>query len=167
MWLCHPSIPLSFEGVSVQKNTVPCPLQTGLPSPDRRWSGAKVERMTRQFVKFLELSREMRKKWHLLRQKIGINSEVITVKSFWHLLRNRFYWMWGSLEESHSFLLPVLDSSASWAIVFSCLMEVLVAGFCVRSSTLIIHWKDWCWSWSSNTLATWCEGEGGDRGWDV
>ena len=45
-----------------------------------------------------------------------------------------------------------------------------------------IHWKDWCWSWSSNTLATWCEqpthwkrpwcwgrlraGEVGDRGWD-
>ena len=45
-----------------------------------------------------------------------------------------------------------------------------------------IHWKDWCWSWSSNTLATWCEelthwkrpwcwerlkagGEGDDRGW--
>ena len=20
-----------------------------------------------------------------------------------------------------------------------------------------IHWKDWCWSWHSNTLATWCE----------
>ena len=19
------------------------------------------------------------------------------------------------------------------------------------------HWKDWCWSWNSNTLATWCE----------
>ena len=19
------------------------------------------------------------------------------------------------------------------------------------------HWKDWCWSWSSNNLATWCE----------
>ena len=45
-----------------------------------------------------------------------------------------------------------------------------------------IHWKDWCWSWSSNDLATWCEelthckrpwcwerlkarGEGDDRGW--
>ena len=26
-----------------------------------------------------------------------------------------------------------------------------------RKSTLYIHWKDWCWSWSSNTLATWCE----------
>ena len=23
-----------------------------------------------------------------------------------------------------------------------------------RISTLNIHWKDWCWSWSSNTLAT-------------
>ena len=45
-----------------------------------------------------------------------------------------------------------------------------------------IHWKNWYWSWSSNTLATWCEelshwkrpwcwerlkaGEGDDRGWD-
>ena len=46
-----------------------------------------------------------------------------------------------------------------------------------------IHWKDWCWSWNSNTLATWWEelthwkrpwcwerlragGEGDDRGWD-
>ena len=26
-----------------------------------------------------------------------------------------------------------------------------------RISTLNIHWKDWCWSWSSNTLATWCK----------
>ena len=26
-----------------------------------------------------------------------------------------------------------------------------------RKSVLNIHCKDWCWSWSSNTLATWCE----------
>ena len=26
-----------------------------------------------------------------------------------------------------------------------------------RKSTLNILWKDWCWIWSSNTLATWCE----------
>ena len=49
--------------------------------------------------------------------------------------------------------------------------------------TELILWKDWCWSWSSNTLATWCEelthwkrpwcwerlrawGERGWRGWD-
>ena len=26
-----------------------------------------------------------------------------------------------------------------------------------RTSVLGVHWKDWCWSWNSNTLATWCE----------
>ena len=26
-----------------------------------------------------------------------------------------------------------------------------------RISVLNIHWKDWCWSRNSNTLATWCE----------
>ena len=53
-----------------------------------------------------------------------------------------------------------------------------------RRSVLGIYWKDWCWSWNSNTLATWCRelthlkrpwcwerlkagGEGDDRGWDV
>ena len=52
-----------------------------------------------------------------------------------------------------------------------------------RKLTLNIHWKDWCWSWTSNTLAIWGEelthwkrpwcwerlkagGEGDDRGWD-
>ena len=52
-----------------------------------------------------------------------------------------------------------------------------------RRSALGVHWKDWCWSWNSNTLATSCEeltlwkgpwccerlgagGEGDDRGWD-
>ena len=50
-------------------------------------------------------------------------------------------------------------------------------------SILNTHWKDWCWSWNSNTLATWCDelihlkrpwcweklkagGEWDDRGWD-
>ena len=52
-----------------------------------------------------------------------------------------------------------------------------------RRSVLGVHWKDWCWGWNSNTLATSCEelthlkrpwcwarlragGEGDDRGWD-
>ena len=26
-----------------------------------------------------------------------------------------------------------------------------------RKSVLNIHWKDCCWSWNSNILATWCE----------
>ena len=52
-----------------------------------------------------------------------------------------------------------------------------------RKSLLNIHWKDWCCSWSSDILATWCEelthlerprcwerlklgGNGDNRGWD-
>ena len=52
-----------------------------------------------------------------------------------------------------------------------------------RRWALNIHWKDWCWSWNSNTLATWCKEpnywkrpwysdrlkagrEGDDRVWD-
>ena len=26
-----------------------------------------------------------------------------------------------------------------------------------KKSVLNIHWEDWCWSWNSNTLATWCK----------
>ena len=52
-----------------------------------------------------------------------------------------------------------------------------------KRSVLGVHWKDWCWSWNSNILATWCEEltrlkrpwcwerlkageEGNDGGWD-
>ena len=39
-----------------------------------------------------------------------------------------------------------------------------------RKSTLNIYWKDWCWSWSSSTLVTWCEswllGKDSDAGKD-
>ena len=53
----------------------------------------------------------------------------------------------------------------------------------LKEISLNIHWKEWCWSWNSNILATWCDelthwkrswcwerlkvgGEGDDRGWD-
>ena len=53
----------------------------------------------------------------------------------------------------------------------------------LKESVLNIHWKDWCWSWNSNTLATWYKepthwkrpwcwerlragGERDNRGWD-
>ena len=26
-----------------------------------------------------------------------------------------------------------------------------------KTTVLNIHWKDWCWNWSSNTLASWCK----------
>ena len=53
----------------------------------------------------------------------------------------------------------------------------------LKEIVLGVHWLDWCWSWNSNTWATWCKelthlqrpwhwarlragGEGDDRGWD-
>ena len=27
----------------------------------------------------------------------------------------------------------------------------------LKETVLNIRWKDWCWNWSSNSLATWCE----------
>ena len=40
----------------------------------------------------------------------------------------------------------------------------------LRKSVLNIHWKDWCWSWNSNTLATyvknWLIGKHPDAGKD-
>ena len=53
----------------------------------------------------------------------------------------------------------------------------------LKESVLNVHWKDWCWSWSSNPLTTWYEelthlkrprywkrlkagGEVDNRGWD-
>ena len=29
----------------------------------------------------------------------------------------------------------------------------------LMKSVLGIHWKDWCWSWNSNILATWCRAD--------
>ena len=53
----------------------------------------------------------------------------------------------------------------------------------LKRSVLNIYWNGWCWSWNSNSLATWCEelthlkrpwcwerlragGEGDNGGWD-
>ena len=35
-----------------------------------------------------------------------------------------------------------------------------------RRSVLDVHWKDWCWSWIFNTLATWLIGKDPDAGKD-
>ena len=29
--------------------------------------------------------------------------------------------------------------------------------YILKRSVLGVHWRDWCWSWNSNTLATWHE----------
>ena len=69
-----------------------------------------------------------------------------------------------------------------WTVVLEKTLESLLncKDFLKES---VLNWKDWCWSWNSNTLATWCKelthlkrpwywerlnvgGEGDNRGWD-
>ena len=69
------------------------------------------------------------------------------------------------------------------AFELCCWRRLLKVPWTARRSVLGVHWKDWCWSWNSNTLAIWCEelthlkkpwcwerlragGEGEDREWD-
>ena len=89
-----------------------------------------------------------------------------------------------------------LDYKESWALKNWCFCTVALEKTLERPldlkrsnhsilkrSVLGVHWKDWCWNWNSNTLATWCEelthlkrpwcwerlragGEGDYRGWD-
>ena len=71
--------------------------------------------------------------------------------------------------------IPFQSKGYSLCIIWACVVHYW--------ATLNIHWKDWCWSWSFNTLATWggelshwkrpgcwerlmARGEGGSRGWE-
>ena len=83
----------------------------------------------------------------------------------------------------------VLKNWCFWTVVLEKTLENLLDSKEIQpvhpkgNQSWIFHWKDWCWSWNSNTLATWCEelthwkrpwcwerqkpgGEGDDRGWD-
>ena len=80
-----------------------------------------------------------------------------------------------------------LDCEESWApnnwCFWTVVLKTLESPLDCKEIQPGIQWKDWCWSWNSNTLATWCEelthwkrpwcweelgaGRGGyDRGWD-
>ena len=83
-----------------------------------------------------------------------------------------------------------LDYKESWAPKNWCFWTVVLEKTlespldCKEIQPVLnVHWKRWCWSWNSNTLATWCEelthlkrpwcwerlkagGDGDDRGWD-
>ena len=93
-------------------------------------------------------------------------------------------WMW-ELNYKESWALK------NWCFWTVCWRRLLRIPWTARRSNQSIpkkispeyHWKDWCWSWNSNTLATWCNElthwkrpwcwerlrvgeEGDDRGWD-
>ena len=92
-------------------------------------------------------------------------------------------WMWeldykeSWAQKNWCFWAVVLEKTLKSPLDFREIKPVLI------KSVLNIHWKDWCWSWNSNTLATRCEelthwkrpwcwewlkagGEGDNRGWD-
>ena len=97
-------------------------------------------------------------------------------------------WMW-ELDHKESW---VLKNWCLWTVVLEKTLESLldfrrsnhsILHSITRRSVLSVNWKDWCWSWNSNTLATSCKelthwkrpwlweklkagGEGDNRGWD-
>ena len=89
--------------------------------------------------------------------------------------------LWRKLSAKELMLLNCGVGEDSWESLDSCkeIQPVHPKG----DQSLSVHWKDWCWSWNSNPLATWCEelthlkspwcwerlkvgGEGDDRQWD-
>ena len=119
----------------------------------------------------------------LISRDITLPTKVCLVKAMF------FQWSWWMWE---------LDYKESWAPKNWCFWTVMLEKTLEKPSDckeiqpvdpkgnqlLNIHLKDWCWSWNSNTLATWCKelthlkrpwcwerlkagGEGDDRGWYV
>ena len=68
-------------------------------------------------------------------------------------------WMWeldykGKLTSEELMLLNNVVGEDSWESLGLQGHQISQSS---RKSVLNIHWKDRCWSWSSNILATWCE----------
>ena len=93
-------------------------------------------------------------------------------------------WMWeldhkeGWAQDNWHFLTVVLEKTLE-----STLDSKEIKPVNPKGNQLNIHWKVWCWSWSSSTLANWCGelthwkrpwcwerlragGEAGNSGWD-
>ena len=72
------------------------------------------------------------------------------------VLSSSHIWMW---ELDHKAEHQRTDAFELW-----CWRRLLRVPWTARRSNQSIlkispgfHWKDWCWSWNSNNLATWCE----------
>ena len=131
------------------------------------------------------------KRWLLLRRKVMTNLDSI--------LKSRDITLPTKVHLVKAIVFPVvMDGFESWTIKKTecwridafelwCWRRLLRVPWTARRSNQSIlkeiSWKDWYWSWNSNTLATWCKelthlkrpwcwdrlkvgGEGDDRGWD-
>ena len=109
--------------------------------------------------------------------------------AYWHLEARNHWWLWHSLFIDLAGDIFISQVCIVKAIVFPVVMYrceswTYKEGWALKNrssrimvhktwkSILNIHWKDWCWSWSSNTWVTWCwerlkpKAEGSGRGWD-
>ena len=116
----------------------------------------------------------------LFSQSYGFTSGVL----IWELDHNESWagknWCFWTVVLEKTLVSP-LDGKETSRSVFDWLVNQTSQS--ERKSVLNIHWKDWCWSWNSNTWATWCKelthlkrpwcwerlkvgGIGVNRGWD-
>ena len=84
-----------------------------------------------------------------------------------HIKKQEYFANKGSSSQSYGFSsgcvwMWELNHKEGWALKNWCFQTVVLERTLESpldsNSTLNFHWKDWCWSWSSNTLATWCKG---------
>ena len=77
----------------------------------------------------------------------------------WSLLVCIFCWLNPVLEAGGIYILKTsqMELNDTLQSVSSKSGRAAFKGLISVPSTLNIHYKDWCWSWSFNTLVTWCE----------
>ena len=119
---------------------------------------------------------------HIKKQRLYFSYKGPYIQSYG--FSRSYVWMW-ELDHKESW------APKNWCLELWCSRRLLRVPWTARRSNQLIlkeikpeiHWKDWYWSWSSSTLATWCKelahwkrpfcyerlsagGEGDDRGWD-
>ena len=128
-------------------------------------------------------SLEEKPRQHIKKQRHYFADKALSSQSYG--FSSSHVWMW-ELDCKESW---TLKNWCFWTVVLEKTLESLLDCKEIQSvhpkggSVLGVHWKEWCWSWNSSTLATsweeltywkrlWCweglgaGGEGNGQGWD-
>ena len=110
-----------------------------------------------------------------------LKSRDITLSANVCLVTRLLFFQWSCMDVSWT--MKKVEHRRIDAFELWCWRRLLRVPCTARRSVLAVYWKDWCWSWNSNILATWREelahlkrplfwerlragGEGDERGWD-